>query len=126
MIGQRQTLIARMLPKVLGIAALLTGVWWLVSGSVSPLFAVTWAIVLAIVSFRTRIGAWPVAETTIELPVQVQIALALTLLLVTAITTHWTDPGERDLVHWVLAVFPVWSLYQRAFAWAWSQLTGKE
>jgi hypothetical protein len=113
--------IGNVIPKIGGFAALLMALDFAISDFVHPWFAVTWGIIIAICLFRTEIISWW-RESRVKLSPQVQFGLALLLVLVAVITTHWTALGWQDMRQWGLVVFTL-PLYWRGLAWAWLHLT---
>jgi hypothetical protein len=87
MADQPSSLIARLIPKVTSILALLLSAWWVADRFVHPAYAVVWGVVMAIRSFRTEIGAWPEGPQKVHLPAEWQFALILGLFLATVITS---------------------------------------
>lgn len=125
MADQPSSLIARLIPKVTSILALLLSAWWVADGLVHPAYAVVWGVVMAIRSFRTEIGAWPEGPQKVHLPAEWQFALILGLFLATVITSPFLT-WRQILYQWGIFIFAALPLYQGGLAWAWKRLTREE
>jgi hypothetical protein len=125
MTGQQPSLIARLIPKVVGILALLLGAWWIATDSVHPVHAIAWAIVMAIASFRAETEFWPEGSQKMKLPPEWQLALVFGLFLTTAVTSPFL-PWRRAFHQWGMFIFAALPLYREGLAWAWKRLTREE
>ena len=125
MTGQQPSLIARLIPKAVGILALLLGAWWVADGFVHPAYAVVWGVVMAIRSFRTEIGSWPEGPQKVQLAPEWQFVLILGLFLATVITSPFLT-WRQVLCQWGIFIFASLPLYQEGLAWAWTRLTREE
>lgn len=110
------------IPKIGGVVALLMALDFVISDFVHPWFAVAWGTIVAICLFRTEIISWG-RESRVKLSSQLQFALVLLLVLITAITTRWAALGWQAVRQWGLVIFTALPLYWRGLVWAWSYLT---
>lgn len=125
MAGQQPSLIARLTPKAAGILALVLGAWWIATDFVHPVYAIAWAIIAAIGSFRTEIASWSRGSQKVKLPPQWQFAPILGLFLIVTITSPFLT-GRQVFYQWGIFVFTALPLYQEGLAWAWKRLTREE
>jgi len=84
-------------------------------------FAVLWCTIVIITLIRTEFRDWLAGDVNLKLPLAVQIAFVLLLLLGAVLATDWTNLGRRDLFQWMYALFTI-TIYRQVFAWVRSHL----
>lgn len=90
----------------------------------TPWLAVLWGMI-AIVAVLTRdeaISWWDFRVNRLRLARPLQFALAMILVLGTALATNWPQFGIRDEIQWGYAGWTILAAFLGGLQWAWQQL----
>jgi len=84
-------------------------------------FAILWCTIAIVTIIRAEARDWLAGDVNLKLPLAVQLAFVLLLLLGAVVATDWTNLGRRDLFQWMYVLFTI-PIYRQVFAWARSHL----
>jgi hypothetical protein len=104
--------------KLMAVVVLLWGLYLAVLDGmyVTPWFAILWGLVAGAGLWQLRVQEGRIEQA---LPAGARLALAVGLIVATAIATYWASPGRRDLIQLGYTLFTL-PIYADGFAYGMS------